>query len=684
MHLNLSIEDITALETRTEGWIAGLQLAALAMQGSEEPTNFIQAFTGSHHFILDYLIEEVLQQQPEDVQTFLLRTSILDRMCGPLCDAVLGHPSISGQETLEMLERANLFIVPLDSERRWYRYHHLFGDLLRQRYQQSAGKSPLDGSADIAELNIRASQWFEENGLGIEAFHHAAVAKDMDRAERLMEGKGIPLHLSSTITTILNWLASLPTSTKDARPLLWVRSATMLLINGQSTGVEEKLQAGEKAITACLNGAEPDEKYRDLIGQIAAARATLALSLYQVGEIISQSQRAMEYLAPDNLAYRFTAIWTLANAYLIQGNRTEAGETFIKAVEISRISGEPISIILALSGLAQVQELENQLYSAEEAYRQVLQLVGELPLPNACVAELGLARIYYEWNDLSAAELHGQQSLKLARQYDRVIDRSIMSDVFLARLKLAQGDVAGAAALITGAEESVRRLNFVERMPDLAAAKVLVLIRQGDLSAAAHLATAHNLHLSQARVYLAEGNPSAALANLEPLLPQMEAQGWVDEYLKVMILQSLVLHANGEKDKALQWLGKALRLAEPGGFIRIFVDEGTPMVSLLLDAASEGIRPDYIRKLLSAFEAENQKSEDKPVSFPAQYPIGPLSHRELEILKLIARGLSNREIGERLFLALDTIKGHNRRIFDKLQVQNRTEAIARAREMDLL
>src|SRR5262245_3761376 len=242
MGLNLSEENIAALETRTEGWIAGLQLAAISMQGHQDADSFIKSFTGSDHFVMDYLVEEVLQQQSESIQTFLLRTSILDRLCGPLCDAVLLAPSASGQEALEYLERANLFIIPLDNERRWYRYHHLFADLLRQRLPQSLGSSPGETERRVNELHIRASQWYEENGLAIEAFQHAAAAQDVERAERLAEGRGIPLHFSGGVTPILNWLESLPPAIMNARPSLWWRHAALLLINGQTAGVGEKLQ----------------------------------------------------------------------------------------------------------------------------------------------------------------------------------------------------------------------------------------------------------------------------------------------------------------------------------------------------------------------------------------------------------------------------------------------------------
>ncbi len=681
MGLNLSEEDIAALEARTEGWITGLQLAALSMQGHQDAASFIKSFTGSHHFVLDYLLEEVLHQQSEDVQTFLLRTSILDRLCGPLCDAVLLDPTASGQATLEYLEHANLFIVPLDNERRWYRYHHLFSDLLRQRLEQSLASSKGDAESRENELHIRASQWYEENGLHIEAFRHAAAANDVERAERLIQGDGIPRHFRGAVTAILDWLESLPTAVMNARPSLWWRYASLLLINGQRTGVEEKLDAAE----AALQGAEADDSTRNLIGRIAVSRATLALTRYQVEPMLAQSRRALEYLNPNSLSLRANANWTLGYAYFFQGDRTAAGRSFTEAISLSQAAGDIFTTVLATIGLGDIQEAENQLYMAAETYRRVLQLAGDQPLPIIYEAHLGLARLSYEWNDLDAAEQHGRQSLQLARQYDRVIDRFITCEVFLARLKLGQGDVAGAADILAQADQAARQQNFVYRIPEVAAAQVQVLLRQGNLAAATQLAQTHGLPLSQARVYLAKGDPSAALAVLESFRQQVEANAWADEQLKVMILQAVALDAHGKKDKALQVLGEALVLAEPGGFIRIFVDEGLPMAQLLSEASARGgIMTDYVGKLLAVIEAEEQKSEDKPSLPTAQPLIEPLSPRELEVLQLIAQGLSNREISERLFLAVITVKVHNQKIFGKLHVKRRTEAVARAREFGLL
>jgi LuxR family maltose regulon positive regulatory protein len=697
--LNLSIEELVALEQRTEGWIAGLQLAALALQGTismqglQDATSFIKSFTGSHHFVLDYLVEEVLQRQSENIQTFLLRTSILERLCGSLCDAVLAESSTSGQENLEYLEHANLFLIPLDDERRWYRFHHLFADLLRQRLQKSVSSRQHDG-VSVNELHIRASRWYEENGYEAEAFHHAAAAGEVDRAARLIEGKGVPLYHRGALVPVLNWLESLPKTELDKRPALWLMYARALTTAGQTSGVEEKLQAAETA----LQGAELNVETRDMIGSIASNRATLAYTKYQPDTVIVQAQRALEYLSPDNLPTRAMTTLTLGVGYMQKGNRTAAIQAFTDARSISQTIGHTFATAMATMALGNMQEMENSLYLAAETQRQALRLFGDQPLPIASESHLSLARIFYEWNDLDSAQHHGERSVQLARQFDEIIDRYVMCEVFLARLKLALGDAAGAAATLAETSQSARRHNFVHRIPEVAAAQVVTFLRQGNLAAAAHLAQTYELPISQARVHLAQGDTSAALTVLEPLRRQAEAKGWEDERLKVMVLQAVAHHAHGEKDKAVQLLGDALALAEPGGFIRIFVDEGMPMAQLLSEVAAHGIMPDYVGKLLAVFEAEEQpvlagrqaspgKSEVEsylPPAPRAQPLIEPLSQRELEVLQLMAQGLSNREISERLFLALSTVKGHNLKIFGKLQVQRRTEAIARARELGLL
>ncbi len=681
MNLDLSAEQITALDVRTEGWIAGLQLAAISLQGRADAAGFIASFAGSNRFVLDYLLEEVLQRQPEHVQTFLLRTSILDRLCGPLCDAVMLDASAAGQETLEYLDRANLFLIPLDTERRWYRYHHLFAELLRQRLHQSLASSGADEGRTMVEDHIRASQWYEDNALEVEAFHHAAAANDIERAERLIIGGRIPEHSRAAVIAVFEWLDSLPRTVLDARPWLWVRSATVALNAGRTTGVEEKLRAAERA----LQHADLDDQTRDLIGQIAAVRATLALANYQPEAMIDQAHRAMEYLHPDNLPYRGRAFRALGFAYQLQGDRAAAHRAYAEARAIRQSSGNINITVSATTGLGNLQESENQLYQAAETYQCSLRLLGDQASSNADQEFIGLARIFYEWNDLDAAEQYGQQSLQLARQYDPAVDRFVFCEVLLARLKLARGDVAGAAAMLAETEQSVRENRFVHRMPEVAAAQVLTLLQQGDLAGAAHLAQAHDLPLARARVHLAQGDPSAALAVLEPYRQRVEERALADEQLRTLILQAVAFDVLGERSRAVELLDAAFASAEPGGFIRVFVDEGAPMARLLREASSRGVRPEYVRRLLAAFPVEDGERAASPATRAFGSRLAePLSGRELEVLVLIARGLTNQEIALRLYLSLHTVKAHARSIYAKLGASSRTQAVASGRALGYL
>ncbi|MGB7874987.1 MAG: hypothetical protein WBL25_11440, partial [Anaerolineales bacterium] len=465
-NLTLSLDQIAALEARTEGWIAGLQMAALSIQGQEDTDGFIRAFTGSHRFVLDYLVEEVLQIQPERVRSFLLRTSILDGLCGPLCDAVTGQKD--GRVMLEKLERSNLFVVPLDDERRWYRYHHLFSELLRQRLQQ--GSVPPTGERwieKVEELHIRASKWFEDNGLEIEAFQHAAAANDVERAARLIEGKGAPLHFRGAASQVLNWLTSLPESILDDSPSLWVTYASVLLFVGQNSAAEPKLQAAEAAIAK----AEPDDEMRDLIGRIAAMRATMAVGRNDLDIIISQSQRALAHLRPENLPFRTAVNWTLGYAYQSQGDRLRASQAFNEIISIAEPLENSIYLIAALTSLGQIQETENQLSLAAKSYEHVLRLAGDPPQPIACEAHLGLARLHYQWNDLNAAQKHGRRCQQLMQQIESV-ETVVSHKVFLARLLLAQGDVSTVDAVFQEAVAYIHQHNFGFRMADVAAIQV--------------------------------------------------------------------------------------------------------------------------------------------------------------------------------------------------------------------
>ena len=675
MGLDLSSDEIAALEARTEGWIAGLQLAAISLQGREDTAGFIASFTGSNRFVLDYLLEEVLHQQAEAVQTFLLRTSILDRLCGPLCDAVMLDASASGQETLEYLERANLFIVPLDTERRWYRYHHLFAELLRQRRAQRTATG-----GDVDEDHIRASVWFEEHGLDIEAFEHAAAGHDIARAERLIEGRGVPLQSRGALAPVLRWLESLPTSVLDARPSLWVTYASLLLNWGYSDAIEPKLQAAERA----LQDAKTDDRTRDLVGRIASVRAFLAWSPDQVDTIIAQSRRALEYLHPDNIPFRTSAVFKLGHAYLLQGDRAGARQAFADVTAMGAASGNPSNEVMGSILLGHIQTLDNQLVLAAGTFRHALELAAGLPPPRVCEAHLGLARVLYQWNDLDAARQHGEQSLQLARQTVNT-DIPVACEVFLARLALAQGDAAGAAAILEEADQATRQHDFVLQVPGVAAGRVLTFLRQGDVAAAAHVAQAHDLPLSQARVHLATGDPAAALAVLEPYRRRMAEKAWADEQLKALVLLAVALDAQGDRARAVEVLDEALTLAEPDGFIRIFVDEGAPIARLLYEACSRGVHAGYVRRLLAVFPVdEPERATPSRTNAARAGLLEPVSERELEVLSLIAEGLTNQEIAARLYLSPHTVKAHARNIYAKLGANSRTQAVAKGRALGFL
>ncbi|WP_442603082.1 LuxR C-terminal-related transcriptional regulator [Paenibacillus sp. KN14-4R] len=680
MGLKLTSENIALLENRTEGWVAGLQLAALSMQGHKDPNSFIQSFSGNHHYIVDYLIDEVIHKQSIHVQTFLLRTSILDRLCGSLCDAVIHSgdgeilSSTSGQEILEILDRSNLFVIPLDNEKRWYRYHHLFAELLRNRLYQ--------GDVKVSDLYIRASIWFEEHDLEIEAFHYAATAKDTRRAARLVEGNGMPLIFRGVVAPVLKWLDSLPREELNAIPSMWVMYASALLMAGQLNGIEQKLQAAEKA----LNGIELGDQTKDLIGHIASIRATLSVNSNQAETIITESLRALEFLHPDNLPIRTSTLWTMGYAYQLQGDRISAGKAYAEALSISQKIGHVIITITSTLGLGNIQELENMLYMAAETYREVVRLATD-PLPLvAYEAELGLGRLYYEWNDLDTALLYARQSIHHAKQFE-MIDRVIVGEVLLAKVMLGRGEIGGTATILEKAELLSLQHNLVDQIPKIAALQVDLLLHQDNLLAAEQVAMRHELRLKLAQVHLMQGNTSTALSVLEPLRAYVEEKGLKDEHLQVLILQAVALHAHGEKSKAKQLAIKALKVAESGGFIRIFVDLGIPMRNLLHEVADQVRMTDYLAKLLGAFDEKEQKrgmNSNQLLTNSAKLLIEPLSERELEVLYLIAQGHSNDEISKKLFIALPTVKGHNRIIFEKLQVKRRTEAVARARELGLI
>lgn len=603
MGLNLSSAEVFSLEARTEGWIVGLQLAAISMQGCSNTTQFISSFTGSHRFVLDYLMEEVLMQQSEKVQTFLLHTSILDRFCGSLCDAVLPN-GMGGDEILAYLERSNLFIIPLDSERHWYRYHHLLpiccDSVCIMPTRTGPRRSPfyIPGQAiGLKRMTLRSKP-------------ARCGGSRCGSGRNINRRKGMPLHFRGAAQPVLNWLKRQDESTLNERPSLWVIYASALLMIGQSDGIEQKLSAAE----AAMKPIDPNEADHDLIGHMASIRATLGVIRNETDTIITQSLVALEHLHPNNLPVRAATSWTLGVAYQLQGDRAAARRAYTEALSISKRMGHLIITLMATLGTGQIQELDNQLHLAVRTYKQVIELAGEPPLPAACDAYLGMARIFYEWNDLEAAEQHIGQSILLAKQIENT-DRLSDSELFAAKLKLARQDISASEALLTKARHEVQERSFTHLLGEVQHLELLISLHHGNFPEVVKHPETSEWPVLQSRIHMIQGNASAALAILGTLYDQAKAKQWKNEQLKFLVLLALAFQVQGNMDRALESLNDALTLAENEGFVRLFVDEGKPMLDLLTEAATRRIQPDYTGFLLSNMHHE-QKLNDFAVHSP--------------------------------------------------------------------
>lgn len=668
--LDLSKAQVQALEARTEGWVVGLKLAALSLHRHQDPEAFIASFTGSHRFVQDYLIEEVLQQQSPEVQSFLLRTSVLDRLCGALCDAVLQIQG--GQGILDQLDQINLFIVPLDTERQWFRYHHLFADLLRQRLRQEES---------VEALHLRASQWYEANGLEVEAFHQAAAAKDIPRALRLIEGNGLPLYFRGETAPVVQWLSSQPHAVLNTYPLLWVAFSWSLLFSGQPSQLEAKLQGAE----AALRIAPQDLSTMETKGQVAALWAWLAVYRNDAESIYTHASRALELLSPDSLPARTAARCALGVAQMFRGERVLARMAFAKVIEAGQSSGNLMFAAVASTALAGIQATDYQLHFAAATYREVIQMIADPTHVLGFEAHLGLARILYDWNALEEAESHALLCSQLAARPEN--QSELGADNLRARLMLVGGEHIEAEALLTRTIGATRTGPLTSRMQEAADLRVRHMLRRGEVQQAAELASKHQLPVAQARALLAQGKGLAALRLMEVHGRSMEAQILAQETLKAKVLQAVIYHALGNRGSALQVLREAVAQAQPQGSIRLFVDEGAPMKILLTQLQHETGIAQYVSQLLVAFGTQLPGIDRVAMATgatPSHLPVDPFSQRELEILRLIQQGHSNQKISERLFLSLSTVKWHNQNIFSKLDVQRRTEAVARALELKIL
>ncbi|NPV76643.1 MAG: helix-turn-helix transcriptional regulator [Anaerolineae bacterium] len=691
MGLNLRDADIVALETRTEGWIAGLQLAALSMQNRQDPSGFIQSFTGSHHFVLDYLVEEVLGQQPESTQTFLLRTSILSRMCGVLCEAVLETPPGSGQSTLEALERANLFLVPLDNERRWYRYHHLFGDLLRQRLGQPQ---------ELSSYHLRASGWYEANNDLAEAYNHALAAGDFERAARLAEAVWEGMERSFQTAAWLGWVKKLPDAVICSRPRLCVLLGRAFSDVGELDASETCLRNAEVALAEMMD----QDAYKSLPGTIALIRAGNAQILGNLAETVKYAELSIRLVPEDDIYLRAQAAITLGFTHWTRGD-LEASLRAMRAwiVDMQRL-GNHIFAIASAFAVADMQVILDRLGEAEASLLQAIQLAvvqGNEVKAITAHHHLGLALLAHERGDDATAAQRLQSAAELG-QRTTLIDWPYRWNLARARLKESARDWDAALDLLDEAGR-VYVKNPIPMLRSVEALKARIYLKQGRLDQAASWVRERGLsvtdevdylgeyeYLTLARVWLGEGVFTGVNELLTHLLALAEAQKRKGCVIEILLTQALLHQAQGNHPQALAALERALALAQPEGYLRIFVDEGEAVHRLLLNFKSANEKQTahplngYVDKILAAFSPRVVVIPKSPIVNQGSEFIEPLTERELEILHLIAEGRSNAEIGQRLYLALSTIKGYNLRIFNKLQAQNRTEAVARARELGLL
>lgn len=659
MRLELSPSAVQNLGERTEGWVAGLQLAALSMRNESDRERFVEDFSGSHRFVLDYLVEDVLDRLPGRVRGFLHQTSILDRFCGALCDAVTGRTD--SVDIMAYLDRANLFVIPLDTERRWYRYHHLFLDLLRVRVR--------DLGTDSAPLHERASQWYRENGFPLDAFAHAVASGDNDRAADVLQGDGLPLHYRGAFAPVEQWLSSLPNEVLDRRPELRVASAWVLTTRGAPVDeVDRLLEPAEKAVLVMERGRRRD----DARGQIAAIRALLAIPQGELVPIITNGQSALEWLDPRNQPVRTMVAWSLGYAHQLLDEYSEAQTAFRQALSDGQASGNLVVSIGSKISLGQVYEAEHRLRQAMQTYHEALQLSGDPPLPYACEAYLGMARILYQQNDLEVSLRYVDLARRIGVQLENA-DTPGMASLLEAKIALAQGNAEAAMDAVDSAAAVFLDRHIKHHQTDLADVRCGILLADGKTTAALEIAREHMLTDRIAQVFLRNGDPESALETLGVYVRDYDEHG-LSTNLTSRIIAAEALWAKRDQTSARNQFAALLAAAEPEAIVRPFIDAGSGVLALLQDDSLIARYPVYIATLKDAFGGQI-----KAASLAV-----PLTRRELEVLRLISDGLSNQEIGDRLFIALDTVKGHARKIYDKLDVNRRTEAVARAAEIGLL
>ncbi len=693
----LTKSQIATLQTKTEGWVAGLQLARISLRNTDSSASLIDSFRDSQQYILDYLVEEVLEHQSQLLQLFLLRSSVLEQMCGSLCEAVVGEETINGDTTLEQLERQNLFIVPLDRDRTWYRYHHLFAESLRHILHRTEPDQVL-------EYHHRAAQWYEQQGLIAEAIQHAISAQSFEYAVNLIE-REIQTSENPRFDAVIlrHALNELPAQLTDRRPWLLVAKAWVGFTSSQFTEAIAAIQTLEQ----CLNeNSSATENTDQLWGLLIALKGMQARQQGNTAKSTECMEKALKLLPKDNSWLRSLILLNLGVTYFVADNYEAAKRLLPEVSRIGQARGTADPAIAGLYLQAQFLALRGQLDKATLLCQQALELATErhwLATYAGVLVEVALADLLREQNQLDTATQHLTQSINRAIQNRQ--PGLMMSYITLARVRQAQGDFQGAWAAIHAAERCQPWL--WSTILSVEACKVRLYLAEGNLEGASAWAESSGLsiegelhysateqfpraseldYLTYARVLLAQGQRQSSPSHLQDalrLLTRLQefahANGRRIRVMEALLLQALVLQALGDLARSLNSLNQALNIPRQGHYMRLFLDEGKPMAELLQTAAAKKIHPDEAKRLLMIFDLvqENTTISNQPL-------IEPLSDRELEVLQYLAKGMSNQAIADQLFVSLAAVKWHARNIYGKLEVNNRTQAVARARELRLL
>jgi LuxR family maltose regulon positive regulatory protein len=675
--LELAEAEIAALTARTEGWVTGLQLAALSLRATEDVSGFVAALAGQHRYIVDYLMEEVLLRQPEPVQRFLLNTAVLPRLSGPLCDAVTGQPG--SQAILERLEQANLFTVALDPERRWFRYHQLMSAVLRGRLQQSQPEA-------LAAICERASAWFEAEGMREEAIRMALEGRQFERAADLLVMAADDLWRRGESETIRSYMKGLPGALVRQRADLALIRTRLDLVVGDWKAIEEALTDAE----AALQGAPS--------GELAAYRSVLARVQNDLPTAVAQAEAALALLPDHPVSWGPVAAMSLAMAQILAGGFAAASESLVRLERLAQAVGDAYYASLAVYIQGELAETQGHLQYAYETFQRAERISRTRSglMPSAGPPRIGMGRVLLEWNRLAEAEAHIDEGLRIGRATSH-LDTLFRGFIAKVELRIAQGDLAGADALLLEMDESIPAAKPPQVDLLVGVARAQIYLAQGRLEAVATWgrqceAVAGSVPvafdavaLTLADLAVKAGRPEQAIAHLAPILARAERLSLVGVQVRGNILLALAHQALGESAQAQAAIRRAVSLGRPEGYIQSFRGGGAPLAFLL--AQVRPTAPEYVDRLLAVFGGTAATAGGGTVTRPAavaQPLIEPLSERELELLGLLAEGLANHEIAERLFIAPGTVKRHVHNILGKLDASDRVEAVAKARALGLL